>query len=63
MSRADWLANGSDKDEYSLSALKMFTGVHAQASSTTTESVALRSVLAGVACFAEKFTFVLGAVG
>lgn len=41
----------------------MGTGVHAQASSATAESVTLGSVFAGVAVLAVKFLLVLGAVG
>lgn len=45
-----------------LLGLEMSTGVHGQTASTTAESVALGSVLTGVAVFAEQFLLVLCAV-
>lgn len=45
-----------------LLGLEMSTGVHGQTASTTAESVALGSVLTGVAVFAEQFLLVLCAI-
>lgn len=40
----------------------MFALVHAQASRTTTKTIALRSILASMADLAEQFSFMLRAV-
>lgn len=41
-----------------LRVLELVSGVHGQATGATAEAVALRSELAPVAVFAEKFAFV-----
>lgn len=46
-----------------LLVLQMSTGIHGQTTSTAAETVALRTVFAGVAVLAEQLLLVLGAVG
>lgn len=47
---------------HSLATLQMLALVHGQTTGATTETIALRAELAGMADFAEKLTLVLGAV-
>lgn len=47
---------------HSLATLQMLALVHGKTTGATTETIALRAELAGMADFAEKLTLVLGAV-